>query len=61
MGDMADFINDDDVDPMYDFRGTITCRHCQKDGLHWEQDDTGKWVLYDEDGDVHNCPTVELV
>jgi hypothetical protein len=33
-----------------------TCNQCGTDGLHFEQLGSGKWWLFDRDGQIHKCP-----
>lgn len=52
MGDFAD---------MYDYllwgdehQQEVTCKHCGKKGLYWD-DSSGRWTLVDDEGDRHVC------
>ena len=32
----------------------VSCRHCGKEKLHWQQKD-GRWRLYSKAGELHSC------
>lgn len=38
----------------------VECRNCGKAGLHWEETDTGKWALYNENYERHKCDPKRL-
>jgi hypothetical protein len=33
----------------------VSCKRCDTDKLHWDQDWNGKWQLRDEKGSIHKC------
>ena len=51
-----DFYDDEDCGE----EGTITCKRCGADGLHWErargEHNEIRWVLMEEDDSIHVCP-----
>lgn len=60
MGDMADFILDqafyEEGSGLYEYSGTLVCRNCGEDNLHWLPTEDGKWVLVDSEDEMHKCP-----
>lgn len=57
MGDMADYLNEQDEDAFYDYLSydrTVTCHFCKRDGFHWEHTGDG-WRLHTHTGQVHKC------
>lgn len=47
---------DDGADTWWFKQGyrSVTCKHCGKTGLHWEETDTG-WTLVGKNYEVHDC------
>lgn len=38
------------------------CNRCGKGGLMWEEETSGKWILYDSHtGEVHKCSKNKIV
>jgi hypothetical protein len=62
MGDIADYYLDEMLDDelLYDYGGTISCRCCGDDELHWARFDNGRWLLVTENGRLHECPVNPL-
>ena len=57
MGEMADFVLDnDEFEPLYDHGGLLSCRYCGESDLHWELDErTDKHRLTNAEYLVHVC------
>ena len=60
---MADFVNDNgcfDYDgPLYDYGGTIQCKYCGEEDLHWGaigDRRKKKYRLLNSKGEIHECP-----
>jgi hypothetical protein len=69
MGDMADYIIDQfmdpqwmeewDGDPEFVLERERECDFCGTVGLHWRQHKSGKWWLADDKNEWHKCKVKE--
>lgn len=44
----------DDYEPVKRKVKHVSCKHCGKGKLHWQQKD-GRWRLYSKEGELHSC------
>ena len=59
MGEMVDFINDDDWDDRdgdhYQSNFKVICVYCKAHNLHWTKIDVIGWRLATPMGEIHSC------